>query len=340
MEAGPYFLYGRDDFLDAIKVLKRGELVALPTETVYGLAGDATNEAACRTIFAVKGRPLIDPLIVHVGSLEKARQFAVFNEVAHRLALQFWPGALTLILPKLPTVSPIITAGLATVAIRMPVHSMAHAILNLGDIAVAAPSANPFGYLSPTCVEHVMSQLGRKISHFIDGGPCRIGVESTIIDLSNPQKPVMLRPGGIPRQDLELCLGCLIADPEPREPADENSAMPAPGMLTRHYSPGTPVTLFEHLSPAPATETGSEGSSIAIVYQSRKSAELDTGTLHHSRYWFAEEDDTAEAAHNLFALLHKLDAMSHRHLYIEKAPIRGLGQSINDRLIRAAAGTA
>ena len=212
--------------------LRAGELVAVPTETVYGLAADAFNARACRKIFQAKGRPSSDPLIVHLASARELAQVAVPNAAALRLAKKFWPGPLTLILPKTGAVPGEVTAGLDSVAVRVPAHPLFRRLLRLTGRPLAAPSANPFGYVSPTTAEHVRQGLGRKINHILDGGPARVGLESTIVDLRDPRRPRLLRPGGISRQELERALGCPLVTPRsPGEsefrPARPRAARPA-----------------------------------------------------------------------------------------------------------------
>ena len=187
--------------------LKAGELVAVPTETVYGLAADALSAPACRRIFAAKGRPANDPLIVHIHSLSDLATVAEANPAALKLAQRFWPGPLTLVLPRKPAVPGVVSSGLPSVAVRMPAHPLFRRLLKLAGRPLAAPSANPFGYLSPTTAEHVQRHLGRRIRHILDGGPSRVGVESTIVDLRDPAHPRLLRPGQITRAQIEQVAG-------------------------------------------------------------------------------------------------------------------------------------
>ena len=191
--------------------LRAGDIVGVPTETVYGLAADALNPTACRKIFEAKGRPVSDPLIVHLHSLHDLAKVAVANSAALKLAETFWPGPLTLVLPKLEVVPSIVSAGLPSVAVRVPAHPLFRRLLKLVGRPLAAPSANPFGYISPTTAEHVRSGLGTKIRYILDGGASGIGLESTIVDLRNPAKPRLLRPGAITREQLTETLGCAVA---------------------------------------------------------------------------------------------------------------------------------
>lgn len=208
--------------------LQRGELVAIPTETVYGLAGHALDAAACRAIFRAKGRPANDPLIVHVLDLAHAEPLAVFNDTARRVARKFWPGPLTLVLPKQPVVPGIVTSGGDTVALRAPAHPLARQLLRLARVPLAAPSANPFSYISPTSAAHVREGLGQRIKHILDGGECAIGVESTVLDLTNPRRPVILRPGAIDAAALSRFLRRPVAV---RKRAGGKRHLRAPGLL-------------------------------------------------------------------------------------------------------------
>ncbi|RME66813.1 MAG: threonylcarbamoyl-AMP synthase, partial [Verrucomicrobia bacterium] len=241
------------------EVLRQGGLVAVPTETVYGLAANALDAEACRKIFEVKGRPAHDPFIVHVSDLAAARAIARLNPLAERLAEQFWPGPLTLVLPKAPAIPDIVTSGRPTVAVRVPGHPLFRRLLATCALPLAAPSANPFGYVSPTTAAHVLEGLGERIGHILDGGPATIGVESTIIDVRDESAPVILRPGGISRENLELATdlpfriyrrGNAAASPSAPSAAPEGEL--APGMLDKHYSPRTRLHLAEAPFPSPA----------------------------------------------------------------------------------------
>lgn len=302
--------------------LRKGEVVGLPTETVYGLAGNALCETTVRKIFEVKGRPFIDPLIVHFDSLESASQHVDFGELAEELATRFWPGALTMVLPKRDSIPDIVTAGLPSVAIRVPAHPVFRSLLKELDFPLAAPSANPFGYVSPTCAEHVQATLGYRITAVLDGGACLHGVESTIIDLRTPGQPKILRPGPISAEELGIPTPTTVAT------TGKEAARIAPGMLTQHYSPRTPIQLFPHgdqpEDPAP---------SAAVLYNSRPA----TNALHGNLFWLSENGDPVVVAHNLFLLLQKLDAGNYTELYVERAKDNGVGIAVNDRLTRAAA---
>jgi L-threonylcarbamoyladenylate synthase len=325
------------------RALQRGELVAVPTETVYGLAANALDARACRRIFAAKGRPAHDPLIVHLCAYGDLARVAEPNDAARRLARKFWPGPLTLVLPKKSVVPDVVSAGRPSVAVRMPRHPLLRRLLKLAGLPLAAPSANLFGYVSPTTADHVMAGLGRKIRHILDGGPCAIGLESTIVDLRDPRKPRLLRPGAITRAQLERTLGRAVpAAPAARRPA--RGAQLAPGLLKRHYSPRTPVVLHAQIKikevladknrregwlflAKPTARTGREGR------PSLPAGRLQGGNV----FWLDARGDLRRAARSLFGQLRALDARGFRRIHVELAPGPGLAEAINDRLRRAAA---
>ena len=304
--------------------LRRGELVAAPTETVYGLAGDATSVPACEAIFAAKERPPHDPLIVHVASRAQAHSLAHWNNDADALARAFWPGPLTFVLPKQDNVPDIVTSGRPSVAVRMPKHPLFRQLLKAAGRPLAAPSANPFGYISPTTAQHVKTSLDGRIRSILNGGPCAIGIESTIVDLRKPARPVLLRPGAITAEQIGAVLGCAVR--APRKPtAASPLQVDAPGMLDRHYSPTTPLVLHDSLPGAtPAHE--------ARVY------------FHHeapspsNEYSLSADGSGKSAAHRLFSLLRELDRANWRRLHFERVPDSDpWAPSVNDRLQRAAA---
>ncbi|MGE9294451.1 MAG: L-threonylcarbamoyladenylate synthase [Puniceicoccales bacterium] len=310
-------------------LLREGQLVALPTETVYGLAGNALLEDTVRQIFTVKGRPLIDPLILHVHEWEQVEKIAA--EVpphARKLAEAFWPGPLTLILPKADCVSDLVTAGNPTVAVRMPAYPLAHRILQAADVPLAAPSANPFGYISPTCAAHVMDSLGERLSWIVDGGPCQAGIESTIVDVSRPDAVRLLRPGPLPPDALSAALDGLPISSHTQQDVAKPAA---PGLLARHYSPNTPLCLVSHGEQPPEAPEGR----CAWVATSRQQAESSPNG--YERYWFSETGDPEDIARTLFAMLRKLDTLEHSRIYIELPPANGIGLALIDRLTRAAA---
>ncbi len=304
----------------AVAALARGELVAMPTETVYGLAADATNADAIAAIFLAKGRPRFNPLIVHVPSLGEAKQLAVLGSAAEQLAAAFWPGPLTLVLPKAPGagIADLVTAGLDTVAIRMPAHPVAQALLTAFGRPVAAPSANRSGHVSATTAAHVLDDLDGQVSVVLDAGPTPIGMESTIVGLSAGM-PVLLRAGGLGRGDIEAVLGTPLG-----MPVSDPTAPVAPGMLASHYAPVAMLRLG-------VTEVRAGEALLAFGPDMPAGAEKAVATLNLS-----PSGDTAEAAANFFAGLRNLDRPG-RVIAIVPIPEAGLGEAINDRLRRAAA---
>ena len=296
----------------AATLLRDGDLVAFPTETVYGLGGDARNDMAVARIFEAKGRPQFNPLIVHVDSADTARRYVRWTETADRLAAAFWPGPLTLVLPIRPDagLSPLVTADLPTLAIRVPAHPVARALLAAFDGPVAAPSANPSGRISPTTAAHVEAGLSGRIAAVVDGGACDVGLESTIVGLSDA--PTLLRPGGLPQEALEAALGAPLALHGTGDP------LSAPGQMTSHYAPGAPVRLN-------ATDLR-PGEKL-----------LGFGKVGDAAMNLSPAGDLTEAAANLFHHLHAMDALDAETIAVSPIPDHGLGRAINDRLRRAAA---
>lgn len=308
------------DLQRAADILRSGGLVAIPTETVYGLAANALNPQAVARIFAAKERPFFDPLIVHLPDVDWWPRVArEFPAAARKLADAFWPGPLTLVLPRADAVPDLVTSGLPTVGVRVPDHPLTQELLRRANVPVAAPSANPFGRLSPTTAEHVQRQLGSRVDFILDGGPCRVGVESTILQVGEDGVR-LLRPGGVPVEAVESLVGPVIIPPRTA------SANPvAPGMLDSHYAPRTPLTLVDTLPPVfpPRTgllllqpETGSEGAAAVEVLSS-------TG-------------DLVESAARFFQALHRLDTAGLSRILAVPFPEHGLGRALNDRLRRAA----
>lgn len=294
---------------DAARLLAAGGLVAFPTETVYGLGGDARSDRAVARIFEAKGRPRFNPLIVHLPDVETARRYARFDDAAERLAGAFWPGPLTLVLPlgEAP-LSPLVTAGLPSVAIRIPAHPLARELLRAFGGPLAAPSANPSGRVSPTRAAHVLEGLSGRIEAVLDGGPCEVGVESTILGLDGP--PRLLRPGGLPAEALEDCLGQRLA-------AGGSAERPtAPGQLASHYAPTVAIRLG-----AAAPEPGE-----TYLGFGHPGGDLN----------LSPSGDLVEAAASLFHLLREADRIG-RPIAVAPIPEKGLGRAINDRLRRAAA---
>lgn len=304
----------------AAKLLIDGKLVAFPTETVYGLGGDATNERAVAAIFEAKGRPQFNPLISHVLDAVEAQRFVRWSDTAERLASRFWPGALTLVLPRAEgsTIALLATAGLDTVAIRAPSHPVAQALIRAAGRPIAGPSANRSGAVSPTHAEHVAESLGGRVPMIIDGGPCLVGVESTVLDLSGGT-PILLRPGGVSREAIESVIGRIaLSDALPTGDAARKS----PGQLASHYAPARPVRLE-------ATSVGADEGLLAFGPNVPSGAML---TLNLS-----PAGDLAEAAANLFAMMRALDRPGIGRIAVMTIPETGLGLAINDRLRRAAA---
>jgi len=300
----------------AARALRSGELVAFPTETVYGLGGDATNDRAVAAIFSAKNRPSFNPLIVHIPKATATRQFAEMPPQAEALARQFWPGPLTLVLPRLRNskISLLASAGLDSIALRVPNNPVALSLLMMSGLPLAAPSANPSGRLSPTTAEHVAEGLGDKVSIILDGGPCRIGLESTVVSLLDA-RPRILRLGPIGRKDIGSVLGTEIltddvATEQPR----------SPGQMLAHYAPTSPLRIncLQPLAGEAYLGFGPGGPDAALN--------------------LSPVGDLEEAAANLFAMLRSLDSEGHAGIAVAPIPEQGLGVAINDRLRRAVAG--
>ena len=307
-----------DDIADAVRLLRQGELVAFPTETVYGLGGDATNGRAVAAIFAAKGRPRFNPLISHLADAAAAGEGAALDDRARAVAARFWPGPLTLVLPRRTdcAISLLAGAGLDTVALRVPAHPVAQALLAACGRPIAGPSANRSGRISPTSAAHVRTELGDRIAAILDGGPCRVGLESTVLDLCG-ERPALLRPGGIPIEALHELLGP-IDRPRRCDPA----APRGPGMLESHYAPSLPLRL----------KAGAPRSGEALL------AFGDAPPPGYAEIeWLSRTGDLAEAAANLFAALRALDRPEFSGIAVMPIPEHGLGAAINDRLRRAAA---
>lgn len=309
----------------AAACLADGGLVGFPTETVYGLGADATNGEAVARLYQAKGRPAFNPLIAHVGDIASARAIARFDRLAEALAEAFWPGPLTLVLPKTTDcpVAELATAGLDTVAIRVPAHPVAQSILRAFGRPVVAPSANLSGHVSPTTAAHVESDLGGRIDLIVDGGAVTVGVESTIIGCF--EAPVLLRPGGLPREAIERVIGHnLIRVPE--HTADDTGVPLAPGMLASHYAPRASVRLnAEHV----------EADEALLAFGA---ADISGMAASRAVMNLSPSGDLTEAAANLFGYLRALDQTGARSIAVMPVPHHGLGEAINDRLRRAAVG--
>jgi L-threonylcarbamoyladenylate synthase len=304
----------------AAEIIRRGGIVAFPTETVYGLGADAFNPLAVARIFEVKRRPYFDPLIVHVASHDDLEKLvSEVPSTARRLMDRFWPGPLTVVLSKKEEVPDLVTAGLPTVAVRMPDHPMALSLIKEADSPVAAPSANLFGCLSPTTAEHVRDQLGQQIDFILDGGPCEVGLESTILSFSEAT-PGLLRPGGIPLEEIESVIGPVEVKGTEEKPS-------APGMLPRHYAPRTPIFIGKSERKLVLSNDKKVG---LLAFREPEKAQ---------GFYYIEilskKGDLREAAANLFAAIRRLDALNLDRIIAEPVPEVGLGRAIMDRLRRA-----
>ncbi len=303
----------------AAEIIQEGGLVAFPTETVYGLGADALNPYAVARIFEVKNRPQFDPLIVHVADMRQAEILALkFPEKALRLIEKFWPGPLTVVLQKAAIVPDIVTSSLPTVAIRVPNHPMALELIRESGRPIAAPSANPFGGVSPTTAEHVRQSLGGKIDMILDGGPCLVGVESTVISFVG-KEPVLLRPGGVSLEEIQAIIGKV----EIHTSAVDKPL--APGQLDHHYAPRTPLILDDSLESLP------EGKKIGLLAFQKPKTSYTFAAIEI----LSEKGDLKEAAANLFAALRRLDEKNLDLIVAHPVPHAGLGRAINDRLYKA-----
>lgn len=303
----------------AAALLARGGLVAFPTETVYGLGADARNDRAVASIFAAKDRPQFNPLIVHIADIATAQSYVIWSDLAQRLAEAFWPGPLTLVLPLKPGsgLSPLVTADLPTLAIRIPAHPAAQGLLRAFGGPVAAPSANPSGRISPTTAAHVVQGLEGRIDAVLDAGPCAVGLESTILGLT--PAPQLLRAGGLACEDIETVLGHPLAVINTTAPL--TAPLTAPGQMASHYAPRAQIRLN-------ATDTRPDLHQGEVL--------LGFGAVECTLN-LSPTGDLTEAAANLFGHLHALDAQNAKTIAVSPIPETGLGRAINDRLRRAAA---
>jgi L-threonylcarbamoyladenylate synthase len=300
------------DIAHAAAVLRQGGLVAFPTETVYGLGGDACSDAAVARIFAAKGRPQFNPLISHVADLAAAETLGLFTPEARTLAAAFWPGPLTIVVERTACcpVSLLASAGLSSIALRVPSHPVAQALLRAFGGPVVAPSANASGRISPTSADHVRTSLGTSVDVILDGGPSQVGLESTVVSFLGTT-PQLLRPGGIARRQIEECLGVALSAPAA-------GPLHAPGQLESHYAPHATLRL------------NAERAEVGEAY-------LGFGPHDHGPHTLSKRGDANEAAANLFRMLHLLDATGAARIAVAPIPNVGLGEAINDRLRRAAA---
>lgn len=309
------------DIKKAKSLLEQGELVAIPTETVYGLAANALDPTSVTKIFVAKERPTFDPLIVHVASVEQAIELtASMPDKARVLTNKFWPGPLTVVLPKKLVIPDIVTSGLNTVAIRCPNHDLTKQLLSSLDFPLAAPSANPFGYISPTTAQHVNDQLGNKIKYILDGGACKIGLESTIVGFEN-NEVVLYRRGSVSEEEIMNLVGPV------KTRLVSNSNPTAPGQLEMHYAPRKTILLGD----IDKLEKNIKDKKVGFLrFQHQGSPQKDA-------LYLSKSGNLEEAARNLFAFLRQLDQMDVDLILAEMVPDVGIGKAINDRLIRAAA---
>jgi len=311
------------DVAKAKEILEKGGLVGIPTETVYGLGANGYSAEAVLKIFAAKERPYFDPLILHFSSISEMEEAVTsFPSKAKKLARKFWPGPLTLVLPKKSIVPDEVTSGLNSVAVRIPRHPLTLKLLESLPFPLAAPSANPFGYVSPTSAIHVEDQLGDKIDYVLDGGDCSIGVESTIVSFLEA-KPIILREGGVPREKIEEQIGSIDTV------AISASKPLAPGMMDSHYAPRVKLTLVKDLKKYLSTNRIIEGSGLlcfkdAIAHKSSVRCVV-----------LSQKGSVEEAASNLFRILRSFDSNKVSHIYAEMVPNNGIGRAVNDRLQRA-----
>lgn len=323
----------------AAQVLRDGGLVGMPTETVYGLAAAALEPAAVAKVFEAKGRPKFDPLIVHLADADDAEQYAEVDAVSRRLAEAFWPGPLTLVLPRraysdgVPVVPDLVTAGLDSVALRVPAHPVARALLKASGLALAAPSANRFGSISPTTAQHVADELGGRVELILDGGPCERGVESTVVRVTDGSAQV-LRLGALPVESIQAVVGGRVELMKPSSSPgldERDKPLASPGMTQRHYAPGTPMRCVDSLDELAGFTLPGRFGLIGIGPLT-----IDDTRLAVVRS-LSESGDLAEAAANLFATLRELDAMGLDGIVALKVPDEGIGRAINDRLERGSA---
>lgn len=316
---------------DAAHILRAGGLVAMPTETVYGLAANALDGAAVARIFAAKGRPSFNPLIVHVPDLSAAEKYGVFNAYARAAANAFWPGPLTIIVPRVAEcpVSDLCSAGLPTLALRVPGHAVARDLLRVCDVPLAAPSANKSGSISPTTPAHVADSLGDDVDMIVAAGMCDVGLESTVLDVSG-DVPVVLRPGAITAEDISRALGVDVG-----YDFGDHETVKSPGQLLRHYAPGIPLRM-RAVDVAPGEALLAFGSTRFMGVQGGGAA---NDLPDHAIRNLSESGDLYEAAANLFRMMRELDDPRNTGIAVMDIPNQGVGVAVNDRLRRAAAGS-
>ncbi|MDR2603692.1 MAG: threonylcarbamoyl-AMP synthase [Puniceicoccales bacterium] len=325
------------DIFAASRELKEGGVVVLPTETVYGLAANALDEEAVRKVFTIKGRPLGNPLILHVldsSWLERYSHVGKYSMRVEKITGAFWPGPITIILPKKAVIPDIVTAGFSTVAIRCPDHPIFRAVLLASDLPLAAPSANPFGYVSPTCLGQVKATLGDRVEVMLDGGECAVGLESTILDITGTI-PKILRPGAITADAISKVLEEDVVDYDVQIISENPNA---PGQMKQHYCTDTRLVIFEHGNRDLAQHFAGK---TAIVFVQRpknfdgiaKNLQLPAEAI----FWFSDDGNLNVVARNLFSTLQQLDSIRYDTILCERPPRKGIGIAIDDRLSRAAA---
>ena len=312
------------------QVLENSKVIAVPTETVYGLAGNALDEIALKTIFKIKERPLFNPLIIHTDCTISAENYASFNSLARKLAERFWPGPLTMILHKKAIVPDLVTANLDSVAIRCPQNPTFLELLKRLPFPRAAPSANPFGYISPTAAEHVNRSLGDKLNYILDGDNCQIGIESTIVDLRNPNQAKILRPGPISKEELEKFTEIGFEQTQ----GSSSNELRAPGMLKSHYSPITTlqITQLDQLNRLVALNSDPRA---AYIFQMRP----EKSTYHEfpNVYWLSKNGDALDIVQNFYQLLRETDALNYEIIHIQAVnENEGIKAALKDRLSKAA----
>lgn len=332
------------------EAIRRGELVGMPTETVYGLAANALDDRAVARVFEAKARPSFDPLIVHVSNVAQAERYAEhWPDTAARLAEALWPGALTIVVnkrhampgdaPAAETIGDLVTSGLPSVALRVPRHRVARALIDAAGVPIAAPSANRFGRISPTRPEHVLEELGDAVAMVLDGGHCETGIESTVVSCVAPDEVRVLRLGGVSVEAIERLLGhpVTVATRDAARGGDEARGRVSPGMLEKHYAPATPLRVCDEADATACEKLRQEGYSrigvLCLTADSRLSS-----TAYADRRVLSESGDLTEAAANLFAAMRELDAAGVDVILAERMPQRDLGRAINDRLERASRG--
>ncbi|MCL2293640.1 MAG: L-threonylcarbamoyladenylate synthase [Spirochaetes bacterium] len=332
-----------NDIKKAAKAIIAGALVAFPTETVYGLGADAFNPIAIARVFEAKNRPSFNPLIIHIAEFDTLPRIADISglseagkEMFGLLSKQLWPGPLTLILPKQAQLPGIAAAGLDTVAVRFPSHPVAQKLIRFSTGALAAPSANPSGCLSPTRANHVSAQMGNKVDFIIDGGKTLVGLESTVLDISR-ETPCILRPGGISRETIEALIGTVLLENSSMAVGNEDKPSPiSPGQLKSHYAPRTLLILHKPGELAGLPQAANEGRLYFSTATRHSALSLQAPAPQNQVRILSQDGCSIEAAANLFEMLHELDSLGLELIRAEEAPALGLGEAINDRLRRAA----